>query len=122
MQNAVRFKMQGELQKVLIRGNYSMPSSREEAEPVAKKPAPSTPVKRKAHSAQSQSESAKKLRQVDVEVNEQEIEKRMTPIKHSFFSSHQTTRVRKGLQGIVFRFQKGFTCAVRQPASIQDFL
>ena len=122
MQNAVKFKMQGELQKVLIRGNYVMPSNREEAEPVVKKQAPTTPVKRKAHSAQMQSESAKKARQVDVEVNEQEIEKKMTPIKNSFFASHQTARVRKGIQGIVFRFQKGFTCAVRQSASIQDFL
>lgn len=122
MQNAVKFKMQGELQKVLIRGNYSIPSSREEAEPVVRKTTPSTPVKRKSHSTQSQSQSAKKARQVDIEVNEQQIEKTMTPIKNSFFNSHQTTRVRKGLQGIVFRFQKGFTCAVRQPASIQDFL
>ena len=37
MQNAVKFKMQGELQKVLIRGNYAMPSNREENEPVVKK-------------------------------------------------------------------------------------
>ena len=110
--------MQSELQKVLIRGNYSLPSESQE-DMITKKAAPATPVKRKQHAAQSQSESAKKQRQVDLE----EIEKKMTPMKKStFFNTHQEAKVRKGIRGIVFRFQKGFTCAVRQPAKISDFL
>ena len=114
--------MQSELQKVLIRGNYSLPSESQE-DMITKKAAPATPVKRKQHAAQLQSESAKKQRQVDLEVNEKEIEKKMTPMKKStFFNTHQEAKVRKGIRGIVFRFQKGFTCAVRQPAKISDFL
>ena len=37
-----------------------------------------------------------------------------------FFAMQQSTHERKTVKGIVYRYQKGYTCAVRQPATIRD--
>ena len=113
--NTVKFKIQGEIQKILIRGEQKV-NVPMETKPVEQK----TPKKR---SASSFFESPKKKLQMDVTIDESRIEKEMTPIKKgSFFSAQQASRSRKIVKGIVFRYQQGFTCAVRQPATIHDFL
>ena len=113
--NTVKFKIQGEIQQILIRGEQKV-NVPMETKPVEQK----TPKKR---SASSFFESPKKKLQMDVTIDESRIEKEMTPIKKgSFFSAQQASRSRKIVKGIVFRYQQGFTCAVRQPATIHDFL
>ena len=64
-------------------------------------------------------ESPQKKLQMDVKC----VENEMTPIKKTtFFTTQHTSRSRKTVTGVVFRYQQGFTCAVRQPSSIHDFL
>ena len=63
-----------------------------------------------------------KTLQTELRVDET-VEKHMTPIKRtSFFHAQQGAKTRKKITGVVFRYQKGFTCAVRQAATVDDFL
>ena len=115
----VRFKMQAELQKVLIRGHYDSLMG-EESEMISrsvvmKRPARSTPHKKNI----PQESPLKKLRpEVTVEASSLETEK--TAMRVPFFAMQQSTHERKTVKGIVYRYQKGYTCAVRQPATIRD--
>lgn len=122
--NTVKFKIQAELQKQLLRGEPVSKQHVEQGKETPKKrPASTFFESPKKHPASTFLESPKKKLQMDVTVNEQELEKKMTPIKKSsFFNSQQTSRNRKVVKGVVFRYQQGFTCAVRQPATIHDFL
>lgn len=116
--NAVKFKVQTEIQKRVIQDENSIertpkkkPSSEQQQTPKKKRP------------SSSFFESPKKKLQMDVTVDEKQLEKQMTPIKKTtFFNSQQTSRTRKVVKGVVFRYQKGFTCAVRQAATVHDFL
>ena len=116
----VRFKMQAELQKALIRGHYQLAG--EELEVVSR----SVPVKRSARTTPRkknipQESPLKKLRpEVTVEASSLEGEK--TAMKVPFFTMQQSVHERKSVKGIVYRFQKGYTCAVRQPATIRDLI
>lgn len=118
MSMTVRFKMQAELQKVLIRGHYSLMGEESEMisrSVVMKRPSRSTPRKKNV----PQESPLKKLRpEVTVEASSLETEK--TVMKVPFFAMQQSTHERKTVKGIVYRYQKGYTCAVRQPATIRD--
>lgn len=116
----VRFKLQAELQKVLIRGHYPMLG--EESEVVShsvsvKRPARSTPRKKNA----PRESPLKKLR-LEAMVDAASLETEKTTMRVPFFTMQQATHVRKTVKGIVYRFQKGYTCAVRQPATIHDLI
>ena len=119
--NTVKFKIQAEIQRVMIGGDkHEEKSKTSEVKPVESSKSQTTPKKR---AASSFFESPKKKLQMDVTVDESRLEKEMTPIKKtSFFNTQQTSRNRKLVKGVVFRYQQGFTCAVRQPATIHDFL
>ncbi|KAK8805971.1 hypothetical protein WA171_007057 [Blastocystis sp. BT1] len=104
--NTVKFRIQGELQKYRIQHGMATGESIshhiERAKPETPKKAPVLLHQPKA---------------------DESVEKRMTPIKRStFFSSQHESKTRKKVKGIVFRYQQGFTCAVRQAALMSDFL
>lgn len=104
--NTVKFKIQGELQKYRIQHGLA---TEEPTESHVERPKPETPKKPPVLVHQPKADES--------------VEKRMTPIKRStFFSSQHGAKIRKKVTGIVFRYQKGFTCAVRQPALLSDFL
>lgn len=115
--NAVKFKIQSEIQKRVIQNENTVERTPK------KKPLSEQHQTPKKRSSSSFFESPKKKLQMEVAVDEKQLEKQMTPIKKTtFFNSQQASRTRKVVKGVVFRYQQGFTCAVRQAATIHDFL
>jgi hypothetical protein len=120
--NAVKMKLQNEVQLELIRGNYAVESN--EADFIKKvydKPkALQTPTKKKEE--KETPKSAKKRTTVEALMVENDVSKKLTPMKRTnFFSGEKGSKSRRTVQGIVFRFQQGFTSAVRQHGTIHDF-
>ena len=136
--NTVKFKIQAEIQKKMIQGHSQSQSPSTPSKPSVTSVTSVTSAKRdsssKSLSASKPSnnssatasipfESPKKKIQMDVTVDKSRLEKEMTPMKKNpFFTSQQTARSRKVVKGLVFRYQQGFTRAVRQAATINDFL
>ena len=121
MSTTVRFKMQAELQKVLLKGNFNRLG--EEPAVVAHHRTPhkrSTRVTPKKPSIPQES-PLKKLRP-EVTADVSTLKEEQLPQMDPFFTLQQTNHVRKTVTGIVYRYQRGYTCAVRQPATIRDLL
>ena len=135
----VRCRVQGELQRYCIehgmmeedgsfrevmreeseKGKKAMKSPAKTSVKSSQKSVSTTPVK---STVKSTVKSPVKVPQTELHVDEA-VEKHMTPMKRtSFFHAQQGAKTRKKVTGVVFRYQKGFTCAVRQAAMVDDFL
>ena len=121
MSTTVRFKMQAELQKVLLKGNFNRLG--EEPAVVAHHRTPhkrSTRVTPKKPSIPQES-PLKKLRP-EVTADVSTLKEEQLPQMNPFFTLQQTNHVRKTVTGIVYRYQRGCTCAVRKNTTIRDLL
>lgn len=131
----MKIKLQGELQKYLIENGHlssfadGQSDIQQKATHLGRKEVtkPTTPVKQsakdKATSTPTKATKSPVKPQTEVQIS-QDIEKRMTSTikRTTFFSSQHGEKTRRKITGVVFRFQQGFTCAVRQPATVGDFL
>ena len=110
-------------EKSMKSSGKSMKSSEKSSEnsPANSHAIPSIDSSTHSHKHTSPNTPVKTL-QTELRVDEA-VEKHMTPIKRtSFFHAQQGAKTRKKITGVVFRYQKGFTCAVRQAATVDDFL
>jgi len=107
------------MREELEKGKKAMKSPVKTSVKTSQKSVPTTPVK---SPVKSTVKSPVKVPQTELHVDEA-VEKHMTPMKRtSFFHAQQGAKTRKKVTGVVFRYQKGFTCAVRQAAMVDDFL
>ena len=131
----MKIKLQGELQKYLIENGHlstfvdGQSDIQQKTTNLSRKETmkPTTPVKQsskdKTASTPTKSTKSPLKPQTEVQIS-QDIEKKMagTIKRTTFFSSQHGEKTRRKITGVVFRFQQGFTCAVRQPATVSDFL